>query len=142
MSRSGPILVIEDDEDDREIVESIFRELNVPNERVYCANSPDAVAWLLKAETPPFLILSDMNLPGMNGAQLKQLVNGVEALRKKAIPFIFLTTTAERTAVEEAYEEMSQGFFEKPTTMDGFRDLLRMIVAYWKACKHPNSGWA
>ncbi|GAA4339452.1 response regulator [Flaviaesturariibacter amylovorans] len=141
MSRSGPILVIEDDTDDQELLEQAFRELEVPNPRVYFTNCPDAIAYLLKMESQPFLIFSDMNLPGMNGAELKRMINGNETLKRKAIPFVFFTTTADRDAVNEAYKEMSQGFFEKPHDMTRIKKLIGMIVQYWKACKHPNSEW-
>ena len=74
----------------------------------------------------------------MSGTELKARINKNEYLRKKSIPFIFFTTSADTKAVEQAYEMMVQGYFEKEFSMDSMRSTLKIIIDYWKLCKHPN----
>ena len=99
----------------------------------------DVYKYLLETADKPFLILSDVNLPVMTGPELKKRINENERLRKKAIPFIFFTTTANAKAVEEAYEMMVQGYFEKESSLKSLKITLKTIVDYWKLCKHPNN---
>jgi len=51
----------------------------------------------------------------------------------------FLSTSANKKAVEEAYEMMIQGYFEKPSSMKELKDIIKMIFYYWEVCKHPNN---
>jgi len=139
MSRSGKIVVIEDDKDDQELMVQAIKEINVPNELMFFDSCPEALDFLIKTNDSIFLILSDMNLPKMTGAELKEIINCNEYLKRKAVPFVFLTTTADEAAVEKAYEDMSQGFFVKPADFGALKEILQMIITYWKYCKHPNA---
>lgn len=38
MNKKGPIVIIEDDEDDRNIIKEVFAELNFENEIIYFEN--------------------------------------------------------------------------------------------------------
>ncbi|MES2647466.1 MAG: response regulator [Bacteroidota bacterium] len=139
MSVSGPIIIIEDDLDDQQILQETLLELGVNNVICFFDNCIDVYQYLLVTHDKPFLILSDVNLPVMTGSELKQRINENEELRKKAIPFIFFTTTANAKAVEKAYDMMVQGYFEKDSDLKSLKATLGTIIAYWKLCKHPNN---
>jgi CheY-like chemotaxis protein len=139
MPNSGPIIIVDDDEDDQQIIEYVFRELNTKNERKYFSTGKEVLDYLSGTSDQPFLIISDINLPIMDGPKLKEVINENEYLKKKSIPFVFLSTTAQDIVVEKAYEMMVQGFFEKPSIQDEFRTLLKLILEYWRVCIHPNS---
>ena len=83
MNKSGPIIIIEDDIDDQEILVDIFKELNYRNELVFFADSIKALAYLTDTETEPFLVLSDINMPKLNGMELREKVH--IPLRRAAI---------------------------------------------------------
>ena len=139
MVKYGPVIIVEDDEDDRAIMEEVFIEMATSFERKYFTNAQDALTFLVKTTVQPFLIISDVNLPGMDGPQFKLTLNENEYLRKKSIPFVFLTTSAERDAVVRAYEMLVQGYFEKPTKPRDIRMLFILILEYWQVCIHPNT---
>jgi DNA-binding NarL/FixJ family response regulator len=86
----------------------------------------------------PLIIICDVNIPVMNGLELRRRICDNDYLRKKSIPFVFLSTNAHPKAVEEAYQMMVQGYFEKPASIEEIRKVLKMILDYWKVCKHPN----
>lgn len=138
MSKRGPILLIDDDADEYELVKDALQAEGIANELHCFASGEEGLRFLQTATQKPFLILSDINMRGMNGLELRRRINADEALRKKSIPFIFFTTTASPAAVSEAYEMSVQGFFEKPDSVAGIRALLREIFDYWQRCRHPN----
>lgn len=139
MSRIGPIVIAEDDQDDRQLLEEAFQSLAIKNKLVFFDNGDDVLAFLRATQEQPFLILSDINLLKMSGIELKKRINEDEALRKKSIPFIFLTTSSEHRSVLEAYEMMVQGYFKKENSFQQIQNTVRMIVEYWLICRHPNS---
>jgi CheY-like chemotaxis protein len=51
-----------------------------------------ALNFLMKTEVEPFIILSDINMPKLNGIDLREKIHKNEQLRFKSIPFLFLST--------------------------------------------------
>jgi CheY-like chemotaxis protein len=140
MPKSGPIVVIEDDLDDQEIVTMIVTEIGIKNEMVFFSNAQGAFQFLKSTLEQPFIILCAINLPGMDGLELKRQVDEDHELRQKCVPFIFFSTAATKDVVTEAFTEMNiQGFFEKSNKLEELRSSLKTILDYWKLCRHPNS---
>ena len=137
---SGPIIIIEDDQDDREIIEEVLKELNIPNETIWFTRCENAFDYLTTHTNQPFLIFCDINLPGQSGIEFKRQIDANKELRKKSIPFVFLSTSADKKYVNEAYTEMTvQGYFQKANSYLETKNNLRAILEYWKICKHPNA---
>ena len=139
MSKKGPILLIDDDADECEVITETLRHLKIENALLCFNDGQEALDYLRSTIEQPFLILSDVNMPGMNGLELRRQIFNDEALRRKSIPFIFLTTSATPMAVNEAYEMSVQGFFEKPHSMAEIKSLIKEIYGYWQHCRHPNN---
>ena len=137
MSKQGPILIIEDDRDDRYLLQEVFDSLNIKNELKFFENGNHALEYLKTTNDKPFIILSDVNLPGMNGPDLKRSINENDRLRRKSIPFVFLTTTADPKAVEQAYDLLVQGYFQKANKIADLKNMVKMIIDYWMNCKSP-----
>jgi CheY-like chemotaxis protein len=138
MNKNGPIIVIEDDMDDQELLVEIFTSLNYKNKIIYFADSNLALEYLNRTDVQPFLILSDVNMPKMNGFELRNKVFTNEQLKTKCIPYLFFTTSAGKKAVTDAYSMSVQGFFVKPSSVNELRDTIRKIVEYWKECIAPS----
>lgn len=137
--KTGPVILIEDDVDDQEFIVETLQSIEVKNEILIFDNGNKAFEFLKASKVQPFLILSDLNLPIMNGLQLKFQIEQDEDLKSRSIPFIFLTTSADNKSVKEAFDLNAQGFFVKENTYDGIHKQLKQIVEYWKFCKHPNT---
>ena len=138
MNKKGPIIIIEDDMEDQEIFAEIFKELNYNNEIIFFGESEKALDYLIKSTDEPFLILSDINMPKLNGIELREKINTNEDLRIKCIPYLFFTTSAEQKHVVDAYSKSVQGFFVKPASFDNLRRVLHIIIEYWRECESPN----
>ena len=138
MNKNGPIVVIEDDPDDQEILVEIFGNLGYVNKIIYFRDGHDALAYLNQSDVQPFLILSDINMPKLNGFELRNKVFTDQQLQTKCIPYLFFTTASNKKYVTDAYHMSVQGFFVKPTTMNGLENTIRKIVEYWRECIAPN----
>jgi len=137
--KNGPILLVEDDQDDQEFITDALQLLGVKNQVQIFDNGERALNFLLTSQEQPFLIISDVNLPVMNGLQLKAEIERNKYLKNKAIPFVFLSTSGDPKAVYEAFELCVQGFFVKENSYEGIQQQLKQIIDYWKSCKHPNA---
>jgi CheY-like chemotaxis protein len=138
MNKSGPIIVIEDDPDDQEVLVEIFEKLGYVNQIIYFLDGNEALAYLNKSDVQPFLILSDINMPKISGFELRNKVFTNEQLQTKCIPYLFFTTAANKKSVIDAYTMSVQGFFVKPTSMQALENTVRKIVEYWQECIAPN----
>lgn len=138
MTKSGPIIIVEDDPDDQEILTEIFQKWDYKNQIIFFTNGEDAFTYISKPDVAPFLILSDINMPRLNGMQLRDMIQASEYLRMKSVPFIFFTTTANKDGVSEAYYKSVQGFFQKPNSLRDLERVLKLIIDYWQECISPN----
>jgi len=138
MNKGGPIIVIEDDMDDQEVLSEIFTNLGYKNEICFFADGNDALEFINMTDIQPFLILSDINMPKINGFELRNKVFTNEKLHTKCIPYLFFSTSATKKAVIDAYALSVQGFFIKSGTIKGLENTIRKIVEYWKECIAPS----
>lgn len=139
MNKQGPIIVIEDDRDDQEILAEIFKKLNYDNEIVFFLDGFKALDYLLNATEQPFLILSDIKMPLISGFELRDKVYQNKDLRMRCIPYLFFTTATSQKAIIEAYSMSIQGFFVKPTSFQELENTMRKIIEYWKECVSPDA---
>jgi len=134
MNRNGEIIIIEDDEEDRNVLEYVFEKLNYPNRRAYFKDGASALAYMDAPYTEPFLILSDIDHPYIAGADLNtQLSTDIE-IRRTGIPYLYLTNKATHELIIAAYGELAQGFFIKPNSPKELTSTLKAIMDYWLVC--------
>lgn len=138
MNKGGPIIIIEDDLEDQEILSEVFKELDSKNEIVFFSDGEEALEYLTATKIEPFIIFSDINMPKLNGMELRDKIHENEDLRLKSIPYLFFSTSAEQQHVVDAYSKSIQGFFIKPTSYSEIKKTISTIVAYWETCVSPN----
>lgn len=139
MAKFDPIVIVDDDPDDRFLINEILHKIEVKNPLIFFSDGAEALGYLTQANVRTFLILCDVNMPVMDGLQLQKAIDEDPGLKKKSIPFIFLSTTATPVEVNEAYGNAVQGFFEKGKNLEELEGRLRLIIEYWRECKHPSS---
>jgi CheY-like chemotaxis protein len=138
MNKGGPIIIIEDDTDDQEILNDVFIDLNYPHEIIFFSDGEQALEFLIESHVEPFIIFSDINMPRLSGIELRNKVHENEDLRIKSIPYLFFTTTAQQSHVIDAYSKSIQGFFVKPNDYSEIKKTVQTIVEYWLKCVSPN----
>jgi len=138
MNRNGPIVIIEDDSDDQEMLVDVFNKLNYSNKLIFFQESEEALDYLNRTDISPFLILSDINMPKLDGFALRNKIYTDAQLKLKCIPYLFFTTASSQKAVINAYSMSVQGFFVKQNSMGELEKTIQVIMDYWKRCVAPN----
>lgn len=138
MNKAGPIIIIEDDKGDEALLQEVFEELNFMNQIIFFRDGEEALDYLTMSATEPFIILSDINMPKLNGLELREKIDTNEDLRIKCIPYLFFTTSAEQKFVVDAYSKSVQGFFVKPYSFEELKRTIKIIIEYWQKCESPN----
>ena len=137
MSVKNPIIIVDDDQDDQFLMKKVCEKLGVANDVLFFDDGRDALEYLHTTHDKPFIIISDINMPAINGFELRREIIKDSTLREKSIPFIFFSTAASPSQIREAYQLTVQGFFVKETSMSQIEETLRMVLDYWTKCKHP-----
>jgi CheY-like chemotaxis protein len=137
MNHTGPVLIIDDDEDDRELLGEVFRNLKYENQLLFFSDGQKAYDYLSETSEISFMILSDVSMPRLTGVELRHNIEANEKLRSRCIPFIFFTTATTKTAISEACRSVSQGFFLKPNSFKELEDIVKKIVEYWMGSQSP-----
>ncbi|HEX8517214.1 MAG TPA: response regulator [Bacteroidia bacterium] len=138
MNKMGPVIVIEDNKADQRILVEIFKNIRLENELQFFSDGVEALEFLNSTEKIPFLIISDINMPKINGFELRKKIQENQELSLKCVPFLFFSTGADRTSVADAYSMSVQGFFRKPLEMDKLENTMKKIIEYWKECVAPS----
>jgi CheY-like chemotaxis protein len=135
----GPIIIVDDDKDDQELYEESIRAIGIANELLFFNKAKQLLDYLLITEEQPFIILSDVNMPEMTGLELKKIIQDDPYLCTKGIPFVFISTNASKVSVRHAHALSVQGYFEKPSSLEGIKEMFRKLFDYWTLCKHINN---
>jgi CheY-like chemotaxis protein len=138
MYNRGPIIIIEDDADDQELLKLVFDKLGYPNKISFFSDGEQALDHLNRTDIIPFLILSDINMPRLDGFALRNKIKMDAKLQVKCIPYLFFSTASSQKAVIDAYSESVQGFFIKQNTFEELTKTISVIMEYWLRCAAPN----
>lgn len=137
MEINGPIVIVDDDDDDHYILRRVCEKIGVIAPIMFFTDARKALEYLRSSTERPFLILSDVNMPVVNGLDLKRQIEADPHLRKKAIPFIFFSTSAMSQVVREAFDMSVHGFFIKGQNLNDLEETMRIIFEYWSRCERP-----
>jgi two-component system, chemotaxis family, chemotaxis protein CheY len=119
------ILVVDDSAAIRKIIQRVLRQTDLPIGPIHEAGNGVEGLDMLRAH-PVGLILSDINMPGMDGLQFLAAVQ--ESDRWRRIPVIMITTEGSESMVSEAVRLGASGYVRKPFTADQIKDKLASIL--------------
>jgi DNA-binding NtrC family response regulator len=136
---SNPIILIDDDSDDIELFQIAFKEIGVDNEILVFEKADKFYDYITTTMNKAFFVFCDINMSGMSGFELKQKIFDNEEIRLKCIPFLMLSTSGASKHVMEAYSLNVQGYFIKPNSVQGLKDMFDIVVKYWSMSQRPAS---
>jgi CheY-like chemotaxis protein len=132
MKMHRDILVIEDDEDDRDILKEIFRDLGYKNNILFFSDSTEALEYIRRPEIEPFIIISDINMPKLGGFELRNIILEEEVLADKDIPYIFISNAQDEYSVKQANKLSIQGYIHKGSDYNKYKEKIKGLIDYWK----------
>jgi two-component system chemotaxis response regulator CheY len=109
----------------RKILQRVLGQANLPITQVFEAGDGCEGLKVLR-ENQVGLILSDINMPNMDGLQFLSQVRAQEAWR--SVPFVMITTEGSHARVMEAVQLGASGYVRKPFTPDQIKEKLAGLI--------------
>lgn len=134
------ILLVEDDEVDREAIVRGFRKQRIANPVTVVGSGVEALH-VLRGESGfarlprPYLILLDINMPRMTGLEFLEVLRNDSELK---CSIVFMLTTSNR--VEDkvaAYNRQIAGYLLKSRAGEDFVNMVSLLESYWRVVEFP-----
>ena len=120
------LLIVDDSAAIRKILQRVLQQTDLPIAAVFEAGDGQQALDLLRLHHVN-LVLSDINMPNMDGIEL------LRALRASAewqhLPVILITTEGSPAKVAQAVELGATSYIRKPFTSDQLRDKLSALLS-------------
>jgi two-component system chemotaxis response regulator CheY len=111
-------LIVDDSSVMRKIVERSLRQAGLDLTVIEAGNGAEALGLL---DTNPIdLILSDINMPVMDGLEFVRQLQTIEKLR--SVPVVMITTEGSESNVVQALSLGAKGYIRKPFTPDQVKE--------------------
>jgi two-component system chemotaxis response regulator CheY len=119
------VLVVDDSAAIRKILQRVLRQTGMAIRTIHEAGDGQEALELLKSQSVD-LVLTDINMPKMDGLQLLATIKA--SAQWHNIPVIIVTTEGGETKVGEAVRLGAAGYVRKPFTADQIKEKLAGIL--------------
>jgi two-component system chemotaxis response regulator CheY len=116
------VLIVDDQQTMRSLVRTGLNQLGITNTRE-AADGEDALRALISKSA--HLVISDFNMPKMDGLQLLRAIRSHEPI--KGLAFIMLTGRADRDLVQRAAQFGVNNYLVKPFTVATLREKIEQV---------------
>lgn len=120
-----PVLLVEDNPMDADLMMRSFTKHGFDRPIVVARDGEEALAWMERwesGETPPFIVLLDLNLPKVNGMEVFHAYQKHELACK--IPIVLLFSSEEDRKIHRIAQTGETLCLVKPINFEKFRQLL------------------
>ena len=136
------IIMIEDDEGHARLIEKNIRRAGISNDIRHFRDGTSALEYLYDhpsgpAHNGPALILLDLNLPDMTGADILTRFKGDENPLRRT-PVIVLTTTDDKQEIQRCYELGCNVYITKPVNYESFAEAIRQLGLFLSVIQVPD----
>jgi two-component system, chemotaxis family, chemotaxis protein CheY len=122
------VLIVDDSSVMRKIVERSVRQTGLAVEKIIEAENGAAALTILNSQQPD-LILSDINMPTMDGLELLRQIQAAGDTMK--VPIVMITTEGSEAKVQEAISLGARGFIRKPFTPQEVKEQIARALEIW-----------
>ena len=131
MKKKHQILIVDDDNDDREIIRDAFEAAFPEQEYVFIESGDRLLEFLHETteENIPSLIMLDLNMPGKDGRETLKEIKTHHRLQQ--IPTIVFTTSSSLRDKQMVYNLGANCFITKPDTFNKLVELTNSISRLW-----------
>ncbi|HEV2199348.1 MAG TPA: response regulator [Bryobacteraceae bacterium] len=119
------VLIVDDSAAIRKILHRVLVQAEVPLGKVFEASDGIEALEKLKARKVG-LILSDINMPVMDGIELLSKLKADDGL--KTVPIVMITTEGSQAKVMQALQLGAAGYVRKPFTAEQIKEKLAGII--------------
>lgn len=142
LNKPMPILLADDDPDDRMLAQEALDESRLANQLYFVKDGEELMDYLYHqghyterhpdGSDPaprPGLILLDLNMPKKDGREALKEIKADPALRH--IPVVVLTTSKTQEDIYRSYDLGVNSFVTKPVTFEALVELMKSLGKYW-----------
>jgi CheY-like chemotaxis protein len=132
------ILLVEDNPMDIDLTRRAFAKRKLLNPFEVLRDGEEALTYIRRWEVDaplPVVILLDLKLPK---------VDGLEVLREMkahpqfcTVPVVILTTSAEDSDIQTAYQLGANSYIIKPVDFEKFMEVAEQVELYWNVLNKP-----
>lgn len=131
---TGPLLVVEDNDEDFEIIQWALKKLSIRTPLVRGTDGDDAFDYLYKRgehqdALRPSLILLDLNLLADDGREVLQQIKQDDDLR--SIPVIVWTSSSDPKDIEICFRQGANSYMLKPMNIEKLLQAVELLNNYW-----------
>ncbi len=128
------ILLVEDDPGDVLITREAFAEHKVSNRLTVCTDGAEALRFLRRegehaGATRPDIVLLDLNLPGVDGRAVLEVIHADPALND--IPVVVLTSSVAEEDFLRSHELRVDSYIAKPVDFASLMHVVRRIETFY-----------
>lgn len=136
MNETVHVLLVEDNEIDREAVHRVFRKQRLDHAIVDARDGVEALRLMREGHLRrPSLILLDLNLPRLSGIEMLRHVRSDPDLQAQVV--LVLTTSRSPQDLADAYAQNVAGYMVKADLGPGLQLLGEFIDRYTRAVELP-----
>jgi DNA-binding NarL/FixJ family response regulator len=136
--QTGAIWFIDSDTDDHDMVREVWKDLKLTNELVFLESAEATLKRLAEVPVSPFIIICEVNLPKIDGFDLREQILATNSKKFKSVPFIYWSTDASEAQITKAYDLSAHGFFIKEGSFEEIKKTFLQIINYWLKSKMPS----
>jgi CheY-like chemotaxis protein len=126
-----PILMADDDADDRFLVQAAFEDNNLSHSIVFFEDGEQLLNYLIPKEdnSTPNLILLDLNMPKRDGREVLKIIRTNE--KWNDIPIIIFSTSNAPDDIVTAYQLGANCYIIKPSSYEELKDVMLSVHKFW-----------
>jgi DNA-binding response OmpR family regulator len=133
------IVMIEDDHGHAKLIEKNIRRANISNEIKHFADGGSALTYMFETDVRnngPMLVLLDLNLPDMQGADILARLKGDDKLKRT--PVVVLTTTDDKVEIQKCYDLGCNVYITKPIDYEAFAGAIKQLGLFLSVMQVPS----
>lgn len=138
-----PILLVEDNPDDEELILRSLKKANIANEVRVARDGQEALDMLYggageEDSLVPSLVLLDLKLPRVGGLDVLRRIRAEASTR--LLPVVILTSSSEDEDILGSYESGANSYVRKPVDFNEFANAVQRLGLYWLLVNSLPSG--
>lgn len=139
----GTILVIDDDPNDRLLIQEALQSAGIQSRIRVLHDGAEAISYL-KGEGPyadrehhpyPMILITDLKMSGLDGLDV------LEFLRTRPefgiVPTVVFSSSSDPDDIVKAYTLGASSYHVKPTDGAAFAKQIKLLHDYWMSCEVP-----